>query len=71
MPFVVCRCEEYVWYKRFDEKEIIMNSWIMDAYSEVYSTAMLQDVKPQAFVAVAKKSKEPRFSKLVRALGRA
>jgi hypothetical protein len=71
MPFVVCECEEYLRYKRFDEKEIIMNSWIMNAYSEVYSTAMMQDVKPQAFVAVAKKTNEKRFSKLVRALGRA
>jgi hypothetical protein len=71
MPFVVRTCEAYLRYKRFDDKEIIMNSWIMNAYSEVYSTAMLQDVKPQAFVAIAKKTNETRFSKLVRALGRA
>jgi hypothetical protein len=48
-----------------------MNNWILNAYSEVYSTAMMHDVKPQAFVATANKANETRFNKLVRLLGRA
>lgn len=48
-----------------------MNNWILNAYSEVYSTAMMHDVKPQGFVATAKKTNENRFNKLVRMLGRA
>ena len=43
-----------------------MNSWIMNAYSDAYSTAMMLDVKPAA---VAKKAS--RFSKLVTLLARA
>jgi hypothetical protein len=48
-----------------------MNNWIMNAYSEVYTTAMMHDVKPKAFIASAKKTNETRFNKLVRMLGRA
>lgn len=48
-----------------------MNNWILNAYSDVYGTAMLRDVKPQAFVALAKKTNETRFNKVVRMLGRA
>ncbi len=48
-----------------------MNNWILNAYSEVYSTAMMHDVKTHAFVAIAKKTNETRFNKLVRMLGRA
>ncbi len=48
-----------------------MNNWIFNAYSEVYSTAMMHDAKPQAFVATANKTAENRFSKLVKMLGRA
>ncbi len=48
-----------------------MNNWILNAYSDVYSTAMMHDTKPQAFVALAKKTNETRFNKLVRMLGRA
>ena len=66
--FVVSRCEEYLEYKRFDTKENIMNSWIMNAYSDAYSTAMMLDVKPAA---VAKKKSASRFSKLVTLLARA
>jgi hypothetical protein len=44
-----------------------MNNWIFNAYSEVYSTAMMHDVKS---VAVAAKHSESRFSKLVKFLGR-
>ncbi len=45
-----------------------MNSWIMNAYSDAYSTAMMLDVKPAA---VAKKKSASRFSKLVTLLARA
>ncbi len=48
-----------------------MNNWIFNAYSDVYTTAMMHDVKPKSFVAVANKSGENRFSKLVKMLGRA
>jgi hypothetical protein len=45
-----------------------MNNWIMNAYSEVYSTAMMQDVKS---VAGAHRAGESRFSKIVKLLKRA
>ncbi len=48
-----------------------MNNWILKAYSDVYSTAMLHDTKPKAIVAIAKKTNENRFSKLVRMFGHA
>jgi hypothetical protein len=51
--------------------EIIMNNWIFNAYSEVYTTAMMHDVKPKAFVSTVNASAENRFSKLVKLLGRA
>lgn len=44
-----------------------MNNWIFNAYSEVYSTAMMHDVK---HVAVANKIGVSRFSKLVKLLAR-
>lgn len=47
-----------------------MNNWIFNAYSEVYSTAMMHDVKTLAFTATANKTAENRFSKLVKLLGR-
>ena len=48
-----------------------MNNTILNAYSSVYGTAMMQNVKPASFVAVANKTKESRFSNLVRLLRRA
>ncbi len=48
-----------------------MNNTILTAYSSVYSTAMMQNVKPAAFIAVANKTKESRFSSLVKLLRRA
>ena len=48
-----------------------MKNSILNAYSSVYSTAMMQNVKPAAFVAVANKTKESRFSNLVKLLRRA
>lgn len=48
-----------------------MNNSILTAYSSVYSTAMMQNVKPANFVAVANKSKESRFGALVKLLSRA
>ncbi len=48
-----------------------MNNTILSAYSSVYSTAMMQNVKPANFVAAAKTSKEGRFSALVKLLSRA
>jgi hypothetical protein len=48
-----------------------MNNTILSAYSSVYSTAMLQNVKPANFVAVAKTPKEGRFSAFVKLLSRA
>ena len=48
-----------------------MNNWVFNAYSDVYSIAMMQDVKPQAYVAVAHKSQPTRFGKIVRLFGRA
>jgi hypothetical protein len=48
-----------------------MNNSILKAYSSVYSTAMMQNAKPVAFVAVANKTKESRFSSLVKLLRRA
>jgi hypothetical protein len=47
--------------------EMIMNNWIFNAYSEVYNTAMMHDVKP---IAVANKRNEGRFGKLVKLLAR-
>jgi hypothetical protein len=44
---------------------------ILTAYSSVYSTAMMQNVKPANFVAAAKTSKEGRFSAFVKLLSRA
>ncbi len=44
---------------------------ILTAYSSAYSTAMMQNVKPANFVAIANKSKESRFSALVKLLRRA
>jgi hypothetical protein len=44
---------------------------ILTAYSSAYSTAMMQNVKPAVYVAVANKSKESRFSALVKLLSRA
>lgn len=44
-----------------------MNNWIFNAYSEVYSTAMMHDVKS---VASAKSTGASRFSKLVKLLAR-
>jgi hypothetical protein len=49
-------------------KEMNMNNWIFNAYSEVYSTAMMNDMKP---VAVANKHGKSRFGKLVQLLARA
>ena len=48
-----------------------MNNSILKAYSNVYSTAMMQNVKPVAFAAIANKTKESRFSNLVKLLRRA
>ena len=48
-----------------------MNNSILNAYSSVYSTAMMQNVKPANYIAVANKSKESRFSSLVKLLSRA
>jgi hypothetical protein len=48
-----------------------MNSWILNAYSEVYSTAMMQDVKPNRVVAIAKKVDNSAFSRLLTKLNRA
>ena len=39
-----------------------MNNWILNAYSDAYSTAMMLDSKPAA---VAKKKSAGRLSKLV------
>ena len=48
-----------------------MNNTIFNAYSSVYNTAMMQNVKPANFVAVANKDKESRFGQLVKLLRRA
>jgi hypothetical protein len=48
-----------------------MNSWILNAYSEVYSTAMMQDVKPNRAAAVAKKVDNSAFTRLLSKLNRA
>jgi hypothetical protein len=48
-----------------------MNNSIFNAYSDVYSTAMMRDAKPRAFAAPANKSTETRFSKLVKLFSRA
>jgi hypothetical protein len=48
-----------------------MNKTFLTAYSGVYSTAMMQNVKPAAFIAAANKTKESRFSSLVKLLRRA
>jgi hypothetical protein len=50
---------------------MIMKHSLYSVYSNVYSTAMMQDVKPVTFAAVANKANENRFSKLVRLLSRA
>jgi hypothetical protein len=47
-----------------------MNSSLYNAYSDVYNTAMMRDVKPQHYVAIANKSTESRFGKLVRLLSK-
>jgi hypothetical protein len=47
-----------------------MNNTILTAYSNVYSTAMLQDTKPVKYIADANKAHESRFSALVRLLRR-
>jgi hypothetical protein len=49
----------------------MMTNWIFNAYSDVYTTAMMQNVKTDGVVAIAKKTNANRFSKLVRMLGRA
>jgi hypothetical protein len=48
-----------------------MKNTILSAYSSVYSTAMMQNVKPAAYIAIANKTKESRFSSLVKLLRRA
>jgi hypothetical protein len=48
-----------------------MKNTIFTAYSSVYSTAMMQNVKPAAYIAIANKTKESRFSTLVKLLSRA
>lgn len=48
-----------------------MNNSILTAYSSLYSTAMMQDVKPANYAATANRSKESRFSALVKLLRRA
>lgn len=48
-----------------------MKNTILTAYSSVYSTAMMQNVKPSNFVAVAKTAKEGRFSAFVKLFSRA
>ena len=48
-----------------------MNNSILTAYSSLYSAAMMQDAKPANNVAFANKSKESRFSTLVKLLRRA
>ena len=45
-----------------------MNNSILSAYSNVYSTALMQNVKPTTAIATAKKVREGRFSDLVRLL---
>ena len=54
-----------------DEQEFLMKNTIFNAYSSVYSTAMMQNVKPANFIAVANKNKESRFGQLVKLLRRA
>ena len=48
-----------------------MNNTLLAAYSNVYNTAMMQDVKPAVYAAMANKTKESRFSALVKLLRRA
>lgn len=39
-------------------------NWLFEAYSNVYTTAMMQDVKPESYVATAKDrshDKRPSF----------
>jgi hypothetical protein len=42
-------------YYETQHKEFIMN-WVFETYSNVYSTAMMQDMKVAPKVAVARKS---------------
>jgi hypothetical protein len=51
--------------------EIIMNNSIFNAYSDVYSTAMMRDVRSLSIAATANKATETRFSKLVKLFSRA
>ena len=67
-PFVYCACEKYIGCKKFKTEENIMNNSILSAYSNVYSTALMQNVKPTTAIATAKKVREGRFSDLVRLL---
>ena len=39
-------------------------NWLYDAYSNVYSTAMMQDVKPREHVAIAKGRADVKRSSL-------
>jgi hypothetical protein len=48
-----------------------MNSWVLNAYSEVYSTAMMQDVKPSRVAAIAKKVDVSTLSRLLAKFHRA
>lgn len=43
-------------------------NWILETYSDVYTTAMLQDVKPKHHAPVARKSKT--IAKIARLFGR-
>jgi hypothetical protein len=51
--------------------ETNMNSWVLNAYSEVYSTAMMQDVKPNRVAAIAKKVDVSAVTRLLAKLNRA
>lgn len=51
-----------------DPKETIMN-WIIETYSDVYSTAMMHEVKTRHHAPVARKTKT--LAKLARFFGRA
>jgi hypothetical protein len=54
MPFVLQGRKDYLGYiTRTEPTETIMN-WIFEAYSNVYTTAMMQDREPVVHVASAK-----------------
>jgi hypothetical protein len=73
MPFVLQGRKDHIWVveekPKERPKEIVMN-WILDAYSNVYKTAMMRVAEVPQYLAAAEKMEQTRSGPMMNRLGK-